>query len=252
MIALAALLLAGAPAQSVADAERAFAAAAQAEGQWTAFRATADPHAVMYAPGPVNAQAFLAGRANPPTHLSWRPAHTITSCDGTLAYSTGPWTAGAKSGSFGTVWHHGADGWRWLYDNGHDGGVGFAGGAVVEDKAACPGPVGAISGPPDDSLPDPRARKIGGEFGGVGFNAPIPTATLRKQALATLIEASDGPMPLSFRLGTPMLASTSTDRTLVWRINVLMGGKPNAHLLRVWSWDGRRYRLAVLDYSDGS
>src|SRR5882762_4624375 len=113
---LAALLLAAASGQSVADAERAFAASAQTDGQWEAFRATAAPDAIMYAPSPVNAQALLAHLPTPAARLNWYPAHTITSCDGTLAFSTGPWSSSSGSGRFTTIWRRDAAGWRWIYD----------------------------------------------------------------------------------------------------------------------------------------
>jgi hypothetical protein len=231
VIALAALLLAAAPAQSVADAERAFAAAAQANGQWAAFRATAAPDAILWAPGPVNAQRFLATQPEPAVMLSWRPAHTLTSCDGTLAYSTGPFTRGGESGSFGTIWRRGADGWRWLYDNGHDGGAPFGAG-VTEDRSACGSP------PRGDAQADDTL-------------APQSMTALAGGALAGAIVASDGALPATLRLAAAAAEGASADRTLRWRINPITGGKPGAHLLRVWSWDGRRYRLAVLDYSSG-
>jgi hypothetical protein len=248
---LAALLLAAGTGPSVADAERAFAALAQSDGQWPAFRATAAPDAILYAPDKVNAQALLARAPTPATTLNWRPARTLTSCDGTMAYSTGPWTrSDGKTGSFGTVWRADAGGWRWIYDGGHDGGaMADTPAPVIESHAACPGPIGSVGKIPDDSQPDATAIRLGGEFGGVGRNAPVPVTTLKKQALADLIEASDGPMPLAIKLGVIVFTSASTDRTLVSRINVIANDKPGAHLLRLWSWDGRRYRLAVLDVS---
>lgn len=235
---IAGLLLLAIASPSVADAERAFAAAAHEQGQWTAFRAIAASDAIMYAPGPVNARRFLAGKTDPSTGLQWRPAHTLTSCDGSLAYSTGPWSlASGKAGSFGTIWRHDARGWAWIYDNGHDGGALAAApiGVVTEDHAACPAPIGA--GPALQDVPDDQ---------------PVPVATLRSGALAGLIEASDGPMPIAVRLGSVTTEGASLDRTLRWRINFILGGETGAHLLRLWSWDGRRYRLAVLDVSTGS
>lgn len=231
ILALALLAVAG---PSVADAERAFAAQAQAGPQWAAFRATAAPDAIVYAPNPVSAQAYFARLPEPAAKLGWRPAHTITACDGTLAYSTGPWSAGGRSGGFGTIWRRSAAGWRWIYDNGHDGAAfaGAADGRVIEEQAACPGPIGSV-----------------GEIRDIAESAPVPIAALRSGALAGLIEASDGPMPLAIRISTETAQGASADRTLRWRINPIAGAATGAHLLRVWSWDGRRYRLAVLDVS---
>lgn len=62
------LLLAAAMPQTAADAERAFAGAARAEGQWTAFRRYAIEDSVMFARQPVKTQAFLK---DPPAGLMW-------------------------------------------------------------------------------------------------------------------------------------------------------------------------------------
>ncbi len=232
MIAALALLAAVAVGQTVADVERAFAAEAQTAGQWPAFRAFAAPDAILYAPGLANAQAALARAADPVAVLSWWPVRTITACDGTLAYSTGPWTrSDGKAGSFGTIWRHGPYGWRWLYDGGHDGGPPIAASAsTVEEQAACPGPIGAA-----------------GELREVVTGAPMSVATLKGGARANLVELSDGPMPLTLRLGPVAREGASADRTLRWRINAVPGAANGAHVVRIWAWDGRRYRLAVLD-----
>ncbi len=232
MIAVLALLATVAAGQTVADAERAFAAEAQTAGQWPAFRAFAAPDAILYAPGLVKAQAVLARATMPGATLAWRPARTITACDGTLAYSTGRWTrTDGKAGSFGTIWRRGPDGWKWLYDDGHDGGLpDTASSRVVEAQAACPGPIGAA-----------------GDLREVPTGAPIPVATLKGGARADLVELSDGAVPLTLRLGTVAGEGASADRTLRWRINAVPGAAIGAHVVRVWAWDGRRYRLAVLD-----
>ncbi len=74
VIGLALLLIGAAPA-TAADAERAFAASAQTQGQWTAFRAFADAEAIMFTPQPVKAQAWLAEHQGVRTtdyHGLWR------------------------------------------------------------------------------------------------------------------------------------------------------------------------------------
>jgi hypothetical protein len=117
-----ALLLAAAAPQSAIDAERAFAAAAQTDGQWTAFRAYAAPDGVLFTPQQVNAQEWLKGRADPPQAVMWWPAEAWISCDGTTALTTGPWLrdGGRTAGYFTTVWRRQPDGsWKWLLDHGH-------------------------------------------------------------------------------------------------------------------------------------
>lgn len=131
MIALA--LAAAVPAsQPVAQAERAFAATAQTDGQWTAFRAFAAPGALILADGPVDAAKFLAPLKDPKVALMWWPARTVTSCDGSLALSTGPWRSAKAHGQFLTVWQRQPDGaWKWIYDG---GGADAPGGSRAGDS----------------------------------------------------------------------------------------------------------------------
>lgn len=114
---LAALLLA--QAGTAVEAERDFNRTAQTEGQWTAFRRYAADDAVMFVPKPVNAQAFLKDRRDPPIAVQWWPAESYVSCDGSVAVNTGPWVAPRGFGFFTTVWVRQADGgWKWVYDGG--------------------------------------------------------------------------------------------------------------------------------------
>jgi ketosteroid isomerase-like protein len=119
MILAAPILQATAP-QSAVDAERAFNAAAQAKGQWTAFREFAAADAVMFRPQPTNAQAWLKGRSDPPKSVEWWPTESYVSCDGRLAVNTGGWKRPDGSvGYFTTVWRKDADGsWKWIVDGG--------------------------------------------------------------------------------------------------------------------------------------
>lgn len=117
---LAALLAAADPANAV-EAERTFAAAAQTDGQWTAFRATAAEESVMFVPEQVEAQAWLKDRPDPPRAVMWWPAEAWVSCDGTTAVTTGPWlrNGGKLAGYFTTIWRRQPDGgWKWLLDHG--------------------------------------------------------------------------------------------------------------------------------------
>ncbi len=113
-------VLAAATVQATAvDAERAFAARAQTEGMWTAFRATAADDAAMFVPQQVKAQEWLKGRKDPRTAYMWWPAEAYVSCDGSTAITTGPSVLGGARGYFTTVWSRQADGkWKWLLDHG--------------------------------------------------------------------------------------------------------------------------------------
>ena len=115
---LAALLAAATP--GAADAERAFASAAQS-GQWTAFRRFAADDAVMFVPRATNAQAWLKDRKDPPYSVLWWAADSYVACNGNAAVNTGPWMRPwAKAvGYFTTVWLRQPDGgWKWTMDSG--------------------------------------------------------------------------------------------------------------------------------------
>jgi hypothetical protein len=133
-------LLAAAATPPVEQAERAFASAAQTKGQWTAFREFAAPDAQMLIDGPQPALPFLKDKKDPPVAVMWWPAHTVTSCDGSLAFSTGPWRrkGGQAMGRYFTIWRHDANGWRWIYDGGaEDRSATPAGDKVAAVRAAC-------------------------------------------------------------------------------------------------------------------
>jgi hypothetical protein len=156
-------LTAAAP-QSAVEAERAFAADAQTEGQWTAFRKWAAPEAVLFVPRPVNAHEWLNGKANPQLGYQWWPAKAFLSCDGKAAVTTGPSVIGLNRGYFTTVWTKQPDGaWRWVLDHGDASARTQPAGETTETvRASCralparlrdegqPGP--AIGTSPDRSL----------------------------------------------------------------------------------------------------
>ena len=54
-------------------AEIAFARLAQEKGQWTAFRETAAPDAVMFVPQRVNARDWLKAQKDPAEAVRWQP-----------------------------------------------------------------------------------------------------------------------------------------------------------------------------------
>ena len=114
-----ALLLAAAAPQTAVDAEREFAAMAQTQGLWTAFRATASPGASMFVPHYVRAHDFLKDRKDPLIGYMWWPAEAFVSCDNSTAVITGPSVLGSTRGYFTTLWaKHEAGEWKWLFDHG--------------------------------------------------------------------------------------------------------------------------------------
>jgi len=118
---LAAAAAVGAPAtpapRTAIEAERAFAADARKEGQWTAFRKWADPTAVMYTPQAVWAQDWLKDRKDPEVAVRWWPSHSWSSCDARTAVNIGPRQLSGATGRFVTLWMRQASGdWRWTAD----------------------------------------------------------------------------------------------------------------------------------------
>ncbi|PCD04127.1 hypothetical protein COC42_07445 [Sphingomonas spermidinifaciens] len=160
---LAALAL---QAGSVVDAERAFAAAAQREGQWTAFRRYAAPDAILFAPGPVNAQALLKSLSDPPAAVRWQPTESHVSCDGRFAVNTGvtQWPDG-RVGYFTTVWRREGDGtWRWIVDHGDFLPSPRPGDRLITFKASCDGKPAPLPG---------AANAVGADDGGASTDGTI-------------------------------------------------------------------------------
>jgi hypothetical protein len=205
---IAALLLAAAPvgakppAMTAVDAELAFARDAKRIGQWTAFRKWADLDAVMFTPQAVWAQTFLKPLKDPPTAISWRPAHSFVSCDGRTAVNTGPWFKqdGAYAGFFTTIWQRTKTGWRWVYDGG--------------------GPVAAGATPPSGK---PQIHRAACGTKAPGAPIPPPPPLTPKQARTTPEDNGRG---------------QSADKTLGWDWKV---EKDGSRVLRVYQWRGTRY-----------
>ena len=194
-------LLAAASIVTAVDAERAFAVDAQRIGQWTAFRKWAAPTAVMFTPQTVWAHQYLTGKPNPPQSVRWRPALSISSCDGRTAVNVGPWDrdAGKNFGYFTTVWLKDKGQWRWVYDGG--------------DRLGKPMPAGR----------QPRVRRA--SCRGHPTHAPLLTPPSTKPKPA-------GAPPDDYGLGY------SADRTLGWDWKV---GTKGDRRFRVFLWNGARY-----------
>ena len=131
---------------AVIAAELAFARLAQDKGQWTAFRATAAPDAEMFVPQRVRAQDWLRGRADPPVSVKWQPHRVWSSCDGSLAVTTGAWQRPGATGAFTTVWARQADGsYRWVLDHGQPLAAALPAPDMIEAKVAdCAGRVAQV------------------------------------------------------------------------------------------------------------
>lgn len=85
-------------------AEIGFSRLAQEKGQWTAFRETAAPEAVMFVPQRVKARDWLKSQKDPAEAVKWQPHAVYISCDGNVGVTTGAWQNGPANGYFTTVW----------------------------------------------------------------------------------------------------------------------------------------------------
>lgn len=105
---------------AIVAAELAFNRMAREKGQWTAFRETAAPDAVMFVPQKVLAKDWLKKRADPPKSVEWQTQKIWVSCDGSTAASTGNWQRpDGSQGYFTTIWKlNDKAQWRWVLDHG--------------------------------------------------------------------------------------------------------------------------------------
>lgn len=191
----------GAPRGSYANptaaiaAEIAFAQLAIEKGQWTAFRETAAPDAVIFTPAMTLAQPWLKGRANPPTLLRWQPHQVWSSCDGSVMVTTGAWQKGDGHGWFTTVWQRQSDGrYRWVFDHG----------ASLEEPLAAPDMIAA-------KIADCQARSTSRTTAG-----PPPGARGRRPQRPA--KAPPVPFDPTARQGR------SDDGTLTWQVSADAAG----------------------------
>ncbi|HEY9092231.1 hypothetical protein [Parasphingorhabdus sp.] len=126
------LRVAGKPVANPSDivrAEIAFARLAREKGQWTAFRETAAPDALMFTPEMVSAQDWLKNKADPAQSTDWQAHKVYMSCDGSMGVATGAWQGAAgKTGYYTTIWakqdaqirrERGREiEWKWIFDHG--------------------------------------------------------------------------------------------------------------------------------------
>ena len=126
------LRVAGKPVANPSDivrAELAFSRLAREKGQWTAFRETAAPDALMFTPELLSAQVWLRNKADPAQATDWQAHKIFMSCDGSMGVATGAWQgSGGTTGYFTTIWaKQDAQNrrqlgktveWKWIFDHG--------------------------------------------------------------------------------------------------------------------------------------
>lgn len=121
--ATAAFGVAANPIDEIAQAERAFASAAQEKGFARSFYEYSSDGAIWFSPAPQNVHdALRVDLAKPisPSRLRWRPYFIGTAASQDFGFDYGPWYIenGHNQGWFFTIWQkHGAD-WRFAIDGG--------------------------------------------------------------------------------------------------------------------------------------
>ncbi|TRD11124.1 hypothetical protein FGU71_04165 [Erythrobacter insulae] len=96
---------------------------AQDEGVLTALRQTASPGAIVFAPGPVDAQKWLGEQSGFP-ESAWQGHLVAVSCDGSLGAVTGAIQWDGQPGYYTTIWRYeqgedeGRNVWRWIVSHG--------------------------------------------------------------------------------------------------------------------------------------
>lgn len=195
----------GAATPTAVEAEIAFNAAAQTDGQWKASRDYAGGDAVMFTPQAIWARDFLKDRKDPPAAPHWSPNASYVSCDGRMAVNTGPWRSadGRQSGFFTTVWELKDGHWQWISDGRH---------TLKSPLAARQTPV---------------VRK--GSCNGHAPGPPLMKAPSTKAG-------SGGVAPDDFGRGR------SADGTLGWEWRVRSNG---GRQFRAYLWSGRGYTVAL-------
>jgi ketosteroid isomerase-like protein len=117
----------GAAQESLANAEREFAAAGLRDGVRKSFLDHFADDATVLKPFAIPAKAFYSAQPDRPGQLHWAPQYVAVSAAGDLGLSTGPWRfAGerdgkpvAADGHFLSVWQRERNGrWQVLFDHG--------------------------------------------------------------------------------------------------------------------------------------
>lgn len=155
----------------IVKAELAFARLAREKGQWTAFRETAAPDAIMFTPEIVSAPVWLKGKTDPAKAVEWQAHKVFMSCDGGMGVATGAWQgADGGNGYFTTIWQkqdaqkrrlRGQDvEWKWIFDHG----------ASVDTPLAEPDFVNTRVASCAKSTPTPIAAAPSGDNNKSGFS----------------------------------------------------------------------------------
>jgi ketosteroid isomerase-like protein len=119
------------PLQSLVNAERVFARAAEEQGTRSAFMAFIADDGILFRPAAVKGKSWMQANPEPASasrsRLSWRPIFADISSAGDLGYTTGPWEFKTETndpkpvawGDYMTIWKMQTDGtWKFVLDLG--------------------------------------------------------------------------------------------------------------------------------------
>jgi len=198
---------------AVLVADIAFARAAQADGQWTAFRETAAPDAVTLIAGPALALDWLKDRADPPQAARWNAQRLFMACDGRTGAASGVLTfPDGPVGSYTSIWQNlekpraKKPKWRWVFNHGSLTPAPVSEGDMISSRTAvCTG--------------EPKKLLEGVQMGPLakGDEIAAPTASG---------------------------ARASADGTMVWRWNVRADG---SRTVTIDLWNGTGFDTVVRD-----
>ena len=198
---------------AVLVADIAFARAAQADGQWTAFRETAAPDAVTLIAGPALALDWLKDRADPPQATKWDAKRLFMACDGRTGAASGVLNfPDGQVGSYTTIWQNlekpraKKPKWRWVFNHGSSTPAPASDSDMISSRTAvCTG--------------EPKKLLDGVPMGPLAKGEPIATPT------------ASG-------------ARASADGTMVWRWDVHSDG---SRTVTIDLWNGSAFDTIVRD-----
>jgi hypothetical protein len=222
----------------VIAAERAFAADGAKNGVQASFLRWSAPEAVVFAPDPVNAQAFYRARPDKGgAVLTWRPTYAGLAESGDLGFTTGPYAVNGKPGGhYFTVWARQPDGsWKWIYDGGVDNDASTAPPADAS-VAAMPGMKVAAE------RPDAAMTAVGAAEDALAATAAQDAAAAYRQVLAADARVQGSPAAPATSPAAVSLELASRAQQI--RFQRLGGGASEAGDL-AWTygsagWDGGR------------
>ena len=252
-------------ARDLANEEAKFAAYAVKTGMFTAFRAFFADKSTLLRPGPIDAQAWMKGRPDPPIILDWRAQLTVLSASGDLGLSTGPWTRVAKAtpdaaksyGQFFSVWQKQANGaWKVLIDHGVSHPTFALGDAALHAREL---PVQPATRGLDDQADDDAEAAFIGATARLGMRAAYANAiNNNSRLLRDEKPPADGVQAILAALKddeggwawTPQQQGLSSARDMRYCIGQYVwthpsGAKQRGQYVRVWVREGQPARWVI-------